>query len=167
MNLRFSDSEQHAFETIRAWGFSDAEAAAFIGRAQKYLASQKLSADEIIAHVIELINFDETQKKYLERAAKETAEARLVDWLAATSNDPIISDFRDTLRDMVATERAKAGLENPKGELRLYPTKAGASSFGAAAIGEGQIGGRNYKAFARLERDGAGQEFLKISLIPK
>jgi hypothetical protein len=182
MTNAFSPQEASAFQTMIGWGFDQLSAAAYIGRARRWFncgsadskakeASSPLksqSNDQILDYALESIKFDEGQKAFLERTYQHCAETHLIDWLASHADDPHIENFEKILRDLVESERAKIASAQPasgRGEIFLYPQNQAGN--GPNATGEGRIGARLFKVSGRLEHDGAGREFFRISLIPK
>ena len=69
----------------------------------------------------------------------------------------------DMIAEMVKTDREKAGLDNPKGNIELRPNKDKKAPAHPDMIGEGRIAGRLYKAGAWV----SGVDHLRISLLPK
>jgi hypothetical protein len=67
----------------------------------------------------------------------------------------------DLLREMVKTDRAKAGLDNPEGIIELTLHKKQKDSD-PDMTGSGRVAGRQFRAFAWLGKTGK----LKVSLLP-
>jgi hypothetical protein len=67
----------------------------------------------------------------------------------------------DMIREMVNTDRAKAGLDNPEGIIELTLHKKQKDSD-PDMTGSGRVAGRQFRAFAWLGKTGK----LKVSLLP-
>jgi len=65
------------------------------------------------------------------------------------------------IRELVNLERAKAGLDDPKGSITLRPNPDKKTSTDPDLLGAGHITGRNYRAAAWTTKDGQ----LKIALL--
>jgi len=70
--------------------------------------------------------------------------------------------LEDTLKEMVDTDRAKAGLDKPSGSLTLWPNKNKTKPSHPDLLGDGRIAGRNYRVAAWF----SGDHNLKISVLP-
>lgn len=68
----------------------------------------------------------------------------------------------DMIREIVDTDRAKAGLDKPSGSLTLWPNKHKTLVSHPDMLGEGRIAGRAYRAAAWF----SGEHNLKISVLP-
>lgn len=68
----------------------------------------------------------------------------------------------DRLRELVDFERQKAGFDNPRGRLELWPNKDKKALNDPDLIGTGLVAGRRYRAAAWASKDGK----VKVSLLP-
>jgi hypothetical protein len=68
----------------------------------------------------------------------------------------------DLIREMVALERQKAGLDNPRGTIEISPNKAKKHPSEPDLSGFGHVAGRSYRAAGWR----SVTDKLKISLLP-
>ena len=66
------------------------------------------------------------------------------------------------IRELVNLERAKLGLDNPRGTIELWPNKEKKHASEPDFWGAGKIAGRSYRAAGWL----AKSDKIKISLLP-
>jgi hypothetical protein len=73
-----------------------------------------------------------------------------------------VKRMEDMIREMVDTDRAKAGLDKPSGSLTLWPNKQKTKPTHPDMLGDGQIAGRKYRLAAWFK----GEHNLSISVLP-
>lgn len=84
----------------------------------------------------------------------------VIDWSPEIHHD--VNRMEDLIRQMVDTDRAKAGLDNPKGTLTLWPNKNKKGANSPDMLGSGSVQGRVYRAAAWF----SGDDNIKISILP-
>jgi hypothetical protein len=75
--------------------------------------------------------------------------------------------MEDIIRELVALERQKRGLDRLHGDGQLRPNKDKRSELEPDFIGEAKIAGHSYRMEARKAHDSFAGNFLKIKFLPK